>query len=150
MNAEDRRPTPHRRGDYPVFRRMTTRWRDNDIYAHVNNAIYYEYIDSAVNGWLLDEGLLDPTTGAHIGLVVASHCSFFAPIAFPDAIDCGLRVTRIGGSSVDYEVGLFLNDATTAAAQGGFRHVHVDRETRTPRALDDRLRGALERLRTPA
>lgn len=122
---------------------MTTRWRDNDIYGHINNVVYYEYFDSAVNGWLIDQGLLDLEKGPVLGLVVDTACSYFAPIAFPDRIDAGVGVARIGTTSVTYSIGLFRNQDNLASAQGRFTHAYVDRETRRPVPLPPEWREAL-------
>jgi acyl-CoA thioester hydrolase len=140
------RPTPHALADYRAFRDITTRWMDNDVYAHVNNVVYYSWFDTVVNGHLLEQGVLDYTGGATIGLVVETGCHYFAPIAFPDRVRGALRVAHIGNSSVRYEVGLFRNDDTTASAQGHFVHVYVDRATRRPAALPAALRAVLQAL----
>ena len=144
------RPAPHARAGYPYIRVMTTRWRDNDVYGHVNNTVYYEYFDSVVGGWLLENKLLDIETSPVIGLVVATNCAYFAPIVFPDTIAAGLRAARIGQSSVTYEIALFRNDATTAAAQGRFTHAMVDRATRRSTPVPGALRAALLEIRAPS
>ena len=140
------RPTPHPREHYPHAQDITTRWMDNDVYGHVNNVVYYSYFDTVVNEYLIRSGVLDIEHGTTIGLVVETQCNYFAPIVFPDRIDAGLRVVRLGTSSVRYEVGLFREGDAEPAAQGHFVHVYVDRETRRPVALPDRLRAALEPL----
>lgn len=144
------RPRPEPKSAYPARRTMTTRWRDNDVYGHLNNVVYYEYFDTAVNGWLIERGLLEIETSPVIGLVVETSCAYFEPISFPDSIDAGLRVARIGRSSVRYEIGLFRGDAASAAAQGWFVHVYVDRQTRRPAPLPQALREALDALATDA
>ena len=121
---------------------------DNDVYGHVNNVVYYAYFDTVVNNYLIEQGGLDFAAGAVIGLCVESHCQYLAPIVFPDALEAGLRVGHIGRSSVRYEIGIFKPDASTAAAQGYFVHVFVDRTTRRPVELPSVLRAALERLST--
>ena len=126
---------------------MTTRWRDNDVYGHVNNVIYYAFFDTVVNQYLIEQGVLDPLNGAVIGLVVETRCHYFSPISFPDRVVAALRVEHIGNSSVRYEIGLFRNDEAVAAAQGRFVHVYVDRTTRRPAPLEDRMRAMLEPLR---
>lgn len=146
MSRVTGRPTPSTRAEYRAFRTLTTRWSDNDIYGHMNNVVHYSLFDSAVNGWLIGEGVLDIHNGAQIGLVVETGCRYFAELAFPDAVTAGLRVAKLGTSSVRYEVGLFRDDADTAAAEGFFVHVYVDRETRRPKQLDSGLRIALERI----
>jgi acyl-CoA thioester hydrolase len=119
---------------------------DNDVYGHVNNVVYYSYFDTVVNEYLISSGSLDIERSRVIGLVIETRCRFFRPITFPDAVHAGLRVARLGNSSVRYEVGLFRNDEDTAAAQGHFVHVYVDRETRRPAALPAEMREALERI----
>jgi acyl-CoA thioester hydrolase len=141
-----KRPAPEPRSAYRHFRAVATRWMDNDIYGHVNNVQYYSFFDTVVNGYLIDEGVLDPHGGAVIGLVVETTCNYFASLSFPDTINAGLRVARIGGSSVRYEIGLFRSGAERAAAQGHFIHVYVDRAARRPVPLPDDFRRALERL----
>ncbi|CAG9230665.1 putative 4-hydroxybenzoyl-CoA thioesterase [Paraburkholderia sabiae] len=131
---------------YPHFLAIGTRWMDNDIYGHVNNVVYYSYFDTVVNEYLIRTGALDIEHSTTIGLVVETQCNYFAPIVFPDRIDAGLRVVRLGTSSVRYEVGLFREGDDQPAAQGHFVHVYVDRETRRPVALPDALRAALEPL----
>jgi len=119
---------------------------DNDIYGHVNNAVHYSYFDTAVNRYLIDTGALDLRHGLVIGLVVETGCSYFKEIAFPDKIFAGLRVRRIGRSSVRFEVGLFRNDEELAAAQGHFVHVYVDRATRRPVELPVEMKESLTAL----
>ncbi len=140
------RPKISTRNDYRAFRTITTRWLDNDIYGHMNNVVHYSLFDTAVNGWLIEHGVLDIHAGAQIGLVVETGCRYAAELAFPDVITAGIRVARLGTSSVRYEVGLFRNDAQTAAAEGFFVHVYVDRETRRPGPIGAGLRTALETL----
>jgi acyl-CoA thioester hydrolase len=143
------RPLPAARGTYPHFLSIATRWMDNDVYGHVNNVVYYSYFDTVVNEYLIRAGVLDFEHGKTIGLVVETQCSYFAPLVFPDRIDAGLRVAKLGTSSVRYEVGLFREGDAEAAAQGHFVHVYVDRVTRRPVALPDGLRAALAPLVTP-
>ncbi len=119
---------------------------DNDAYRHVNNVVYYSWFDTVVNAYLVERGALEIATSPVIGLVVETHCQYLSPIAFPDVAHAGLRVGRIGSSSVRYEIGIFRNDEPRAAAQGYFVHVYVDRETTRPVALPRRLRAALEPL----
>jgi len=140
------KPAPAPRTAYPHFLSIATRWMDNDVYGHVNNVVYYSYFDTVVNEYLIRSAVLDIEHGTTIGLVVETQCNYFAPIVFPDRIDAGLRVVRLGTSSVRYEVGLFREGDAEPAAQGHFVHVYVDRETRRPVALPDRLRAALEPL----
>ncbi|MCV0397908.1 MAG: acyl-CoA thioesterase [Rhizobiaceae bacterium] len=138
------RTAPPSRVDFRVFRPITTRWMDNDIYGHMNNVVHYSLFDTAVNGWLIERGVLDIKAGDQIGLVVETGCRYHAELAFPDLVTAGIRVARLGTSSVRYEVGLFRNDETEAAAEGFFVHVYVDRVSRRPKALAERLRATLE------
>ena len=144
--ASSSRPEPEQRTAYRYFRRIPTRWMDNDVYGHVNNVVYYSYFDTVVNAFLVQEGGLDIESGPVIGLCVESHCRFLASVAFPDLLDAGLRVAKIGRSSVRYEVGIFRLGERSAAAQGHFVHVFVDRESRRPVELPDKMRAALTRL----
>ncbi len=137
------RPT---RDAYAHFRPMTTRWRDNDVYAHLNNAVYYEYVDAAVNGWIIDSGALEIPGGDVVGLVVETGCTFHAAISYPDRIDTGLRVDRIGSSSVHYAIGMFRNDEMQASAAARFVHVYVDAATHRPTAIPVPFREALKTL----
>lgn len=140
------KPQPGLRSDYRAFRSIQTRWMDNDVYGHMNNVVHYSLFDTAVNGWLVEKGVLDFLAGAQIGLVVETGCRYFAELAFPDTVNAGLRVARLGTSSVRYEIGLFRNDAAEAAAEGFFVHVYVDRATRRPAPLSAGLRAALETI----
>ncbi|MCC6467646.1 MAG: acyl-CoA thioesterase [Alphaproteobacteria bacterium] len=116
-----------RRDAYKRFVAITTRWADNDAYAHVNNVTYYSYFDTAVNHVLVTGGALDIEHATEIGVVVETMCRFFKPVAFPDALEAGLRVTKLGRSSVRYEIGIFKQGDDTAAAAGHFVHVYVRR-----------------------
>lgn len=120
---------------------------DNDVYGHVNNVVYYSWFDTAVNALLIDKGVLDIHGGATIGLVIETHCNYFAPLAFPQTIEAGVRVARLGTSSVRYEVGLFAQGEPQTAARGHFVHVYVDRESRRPVPLPAPLKTFLETLR---
>ena len=136
-----------RRTAYPYFARITTRWMDNDAYVHVNNVVYYSFFDTAVNELLIRSGVLDVRRSPIIGFVVETQCRFFTPMAYPDRIDAGVRVARLGTSSVRYEVGIFRNDDETAAAQGYFVQVYVDRASNRPvPALPQTLREVLQPL----
>ncbi len=126
---------------------IQTRWMDNDIYGHVNNVVYYSYFDTAVNGHLLDSGVLDIHGGAVIGLVVETSCSYHAPIAFPDKIIAGIGISHIGTSSVRYEIGLFDAETDVCVANGYFVHVYVSRESRKPVALPDDFRAVVSALK---
>ena len=140
------RPAPARRGDFRAFRTIPTRWMDNDIYGHMNNVVHYSLFDTAVNGWLIAQGVLDPKGGAQVGLVVETGCRYHAEMGFPDVVSAGLRVASIGTSSVRYEIGLFRNDEASASAEGYFVHVYVDAATRRPAPLAPALRVALAGL----
>ncbi len=137
---------PPVRSDYRHLASIDTRWMDNDAYGHVNNVTYYSYFDTAVNRWLIERGLLDVHASPVFGVVVETGCRFHASLAFPDRVTAGLRVTRLGTSSVRYEIGLFRNAAPRAAATGHFVHVYVDRETRRPVPIPDVVRAALATL----
>ncbi len=142
------RPHAEPRSDYRVFRSISTRWSDNDIYGHVNNTVYYSWFDTAINGLLIDSGALDIRGGAVIGLVVETQCNYFAPLAFPGKVVAGIRVARIGASSVRYEIAIFPEDpAAHCAARGHFVHVYVDRIERKPAALPAPLIHLLETLK---
>ena len=138
------KPAPDHRSTYRAFRAISTRWMDNDVYGHVNNVVYYSWFDTAVNAHLIEQGALDIHHGSVIGLVVETQCNYFAPLAFPQTIEAGIRVARLGGSSVRYEVGLFAQGSELCAARGHFVHVYVDRETRRPVALPANLGNVLE------
>ena len=140
------RPDPETRDRYRHFLAIPTRWMDNDAYRHVNNVVYYSWFDTVVNGYLVGRGVLDIATGPVIGLVVETHCQYFAPIAFPDVAHAGLRVGRIGSSSVRYEIGIFCNEEPSAAAQVYFVHAYVDRASTRPVPLPQALRAALDPL----
>jgi len=145
-DATPEKPQPEGRGGYHAFRTISTRWMDNDAYGHVNNVVYYSWFDTAVNAHLIEQGALDIHQGGTIGLVVETQCNYFAPVEFPQIVEAGLRVARIGSSSVRYEVGLFLQGQPLTVAKGHFVHVYVDRVTRRPAALPPRLKTVLEAL----
>ncbi len=138
------------RDTYPYVHRITTRWMDNDVYGHVNNVVYYSYFDTVINTWLIQQAGLDIHAGAQIGLCAESHCRYLAPIAFPDVVEAGLRVDRLGNSSVRYGIGLFIEGQDSPAAEGWFVHVFVDRATRKPRPIGEAMRAALQTLMTDA
>ncbi|MBW3097803.1 acyl-CoA thioesterase [Pseudohoeflea coraliihabitans] len=140
------RPTPTSLSDYGLHRHVPTRWSDNDIYGHMNNVTHYMLFDTAINGWLIEAGLLDLDDGDPIGLVVETGCHFHGPAAFPDQITAGIGVERIGRSSVSYRVGLFRNSEETSFADGRFVHVYVDRLARRPMPLSERWRQELGKL----
>jgi len=140
------KPVAATRANYPHFLSINTRWSDNDLYGHVNNVVYYSYFDTVVNEYLIRHGALDLEAGKTIGLVVETRCSYFASLAFPERIDAGLRVMRLGSTSVHYEVGIFSAGSEQPAAQGHLVHVYVDRDTRRPVPLPDALVAALKPL----
>lgn len=140
------RAPPDRRDAYVHFDRITTRWMDNDVYQHVNNVVYYSYFDTAVNRLLIERGVLDIAASPVIGLVVETQCRYVRPISFPDVVTAGVRVGHLGTSSVRYEIGLFRNEEESAAAQGHFVHVYVDRASNRPVTLPENLRAVLEAL----
>lgn len=142
MTAAARKP----RHAYKHFLPLQTRWADNDIYGHVNNVAYYGYFDTIVNTYLIGAGVLDIHAGPVIGLVVETGCRYFAPLAFPEALEGALRVARIGNSSVTYELGVFKAGADMPAAEGHFTHVYVGRATRRPVPLPKDFRTALEKI----
>lgn len=134
------------RAAYRHFLAIPTRWMDNDVYGHVNNVEYYSYFDTVINEYLIREGGLDIARGAAIGFAVETACRFHQPLAFPEVIDAGLRVGKLGTTSVRYEIGLFRQGVDEAAATGHFVHVFVDRATRRPTPLPPAIRACLERL----
>ncbi len=138
------------RAAYPHFLTVPTRWMDNDVYGHVNNVVYYSWFDTVVNRFLIDRGVLDIQASPVIGLVVNTQCNYFASVAFPQAVEGGLRVARLGKSSVHYQIGLFVEGLETPAAVGDFTHVYVDRSSGRPVPLPDDLRAALETIHRPA
>lgn len=140
------KPQPELRSAYRVFRPIGTRWMDNDAYGHVNNVVYYSWFDTAVNAHLIEQGVLDIECGETIGLVIETQCNYFAPLAFPQTVEAGIRVARMGNSSVRYEVGLFAQGQSLTAAKGHFVHVYVDRQFRRPVQIPDALKHVLENL----
>ena len=139
------REAPAARSEFKHWHRFTTRWADNDAYGHVNNTVYYQWFDSAVNAWLVEQGLLDIANGNPIALVVETRCAYFAPLEFPQDVEIGFAVAEIGRSSVRYRIGVF-GDSAEAAAQGEFVHVLVDRTSRRPVEMPERWRRALEAI----
>jgi len=140
------KPTPNNRDAYRHFQAIPTRWKDNDVYGHVNNVVYYSYFDTVVNQYLIQQKALDIENSQVVGLVVETGCQYFAPIAFPDLVTAGLRVAKIGNSSVRYEIGIFRNAEQDGSAQGFFVHVYVDRITRRPAELPAAVRAAVGRI----
>ncbi|MCD2470681.1 acyl-CoA thioesterase [Jiella sp. MQZ9-1] len=144
--ATQARPAPARRAKFRQFRTLTTRWADNDVYGHMNNVVHYGLFDSAVNGWLIEQGLLDLKASPEIGLVVETSCRYHGELAFPDLVTAGIGISRLGRSSVRYEIALFRGDSDTAAAEGFFVHVYVDRQTRKPVAIGPKMRSKFEEM----
>jgi acyl-CoA thioester hydrolase len=140
------RPSPDRRDAYRAFYAITTRWMDNDAYGHVNNVVYYSFFDTAVNRYLIERCGLDIKASPVIGLVVETGCCYHSSLAYPDLVHAGIRVTKLGTSSVRYEVGLFRNEEESASAQGHFTHVYVDRSTNRPVPLPDAVRAGLSAI----
>ena len=146
-NAPDaERESPSLEHSYPHHLTLSTRWADMDIYGHVNNVVFYSYFDTAVNEYLIKRGLLEPETSPVIGLVVETRCAYFRSLTFPQDVRVGLKVIRLGTSSVRYGIGIFQGPDERACAQGHFVHVYVDRQTRRPVRLPDDLRAALTPL----
>jgi acyl-CoA thioester hydrolase len=141
------RPEANKRNDYRHFSTITTRWMDNDAYGHVNNVVYYSWFDTVVNQFLIANDALDIEHSPVIGLVIETQCNYFASVAFPDRITAGVRVTKLGNSSVRYEVAIFREEEQSASAQGHFIHVYVDRATRKPAAIPAPMRALLESIR---
>ena len=140
------RAVPPDRDGFCWFRRVPTRWADNDVYGHVNNVVYYAWFDTAVNAMLIERNLLDIDHSDQIGLVVESGCRYFAPVAFPQPVEIGVAVARLGSSSVQYRLGVFVEERAEAVAEGHFTHVYVDRQSRRPKPLAEAMRRALSSL----
>ena len=134
------------RAEYPHYTSLPTRWMDNDVYGHVNNALYYAFFDTAINEYLIAEGGLDITAGTVVAFAAESQCQYLRPLAFPGTIEIGLRVGKLGNSSVRYELAIFKQGEPLAAAAGYFVHVFVNRETQKPVPIPTAIRTALERL----
>ncbi|MFM9990449.1 MAG: acyl-CoA thioesterase [Burkholderiaceae bacterium] len=148
MSTTTQRPQPQTRDSYPVYREIATRWMDNDVYGHINNVIYYSWFDTAVNAHLIENGALNIYQGEIIGLVVETHCNYFSSLSFPQIIEAGIRVAKMGTSSVRYEIGLFAKDENISAANGHFIHVYVNRDDRKPVSqLPIALKQVLEKLK---
>ncbi len=140
---------PETRQQFRHFRSISTRWMDNDVYGHVNNVVYYSFFDTAVNQYLIEEGGLEIDRSETFGVVAESMCRFHRSLSFPEPIEAGVRVTRIGTSSVRYAIGIFRPGDPAAIADGHFVHVYVDRASRRPGPVPPRVRAALERLLVP-
>jgi acyl-CoA thioester hydrolase len=135
------------RGDFHAFRPLQTRWSDNDIYGHMNNVVHYSLFDTAVNGFLIEQGVLDPHHGEEVFLVIETGCRYYAEMAFPDAITAGIRVAHLGNSSVRYEIALFRADEELASAEGHFVHVNVGKVDRRPKPIGETTRRVLEAMK---
>jgi acyl-CoA thioester hydrolase len=142
------RPPPATRADFRAWYRQSTRWADNDVYGHVNNTVYYQWFDSAVNAWLLEQDLITLGGDEEIALVVETRCTFAVPLAYPQDIEVGLAIASLGRSSMRYRIGIFAVGAETAAAEGEFVHVLVGGNDRRPMELPDRWRAALTTLQS--
>lgn len=136
-------PSDTHRDGYVYFSRITTRWVDNDVYGHVNNAVYYQFFDTVANAYLIERGGLDIRGSATVAFIIASSCRYHAPIAHPAEIDAGFRVNRLGRSSVEYGIGIFEAGRDAAAAHGTFTHVFVDRAGGRSVAIPEAMRAAL-------
>lgn len=148
MNAPtDERMTRPDRTAFAAFVPIATRWMDNDVYGHVNNVVYYSFFDTAVNGLLIEAGVLEPSRSETIGLVVETRCTYFDSVAFPDRLEIGVRIAHVGRSSVRYDLAVFREGAALAAARGAFTHVYVDRASQKPVPIPDQVRAVLEKLR---
>lgn len=141
----DRNTAPER-NDYRHFQRITTRWFDNDVYRHLNNTVYYSFFDTVIGGYLVSEAGLNPDDSPVVGLAVETHCEFHRAISFPQVVEAGLRVGKLGSSSVRYEIGIFVEGEAACAAHGHFVHVFVQRPENRPVAIPPEIRTALERL----
>lgn len=141
MSSTELRATP--RAAFPHFCEIATRWMDNDVYGHVNNVVYYSYFDTAVNQFLIERGVLDIHHGEVVGFVVDSGCSYFSPIAFPDVVHVGIRVAKLGNSSVRYEIALYRNDDPRPCAAGHFVHVYVERSSNRSAPIPPPVRNVL-------
>jgi len=140
------RANPRGREAYRWFMAIATRWADNDAYGHVNNTVYYQWFDTAVNQWLVGQELLDIEAGDPIGLVVETSCSYFGSLSFPGDIDVGIAIERLGSSSVTYRIGVFGAGQAEPSAQGHFTHVYVGRDSRRPVPLPEAWRARLAML----
>ncbi|MCU0885179.1 MAG: acyl-CoA thioesterase [Beijerinckiaceae bacterium] len=145
------KPARFARADLRHFTTIQTRWADNDVFGHVNNVVYYAWFDSAVNGWLIERGLLAPATSSIIGLVVETGCTYAESVAFPEPVSIGIAIERLGSSSVRYRIGVFREHGDQAAgglaiAQGHFTHVYVDRASQRPVPIPGPIRAAMADL----
>ena len=142
----DQKLAPPKRADFVAFEEIHSRWMDNDAYGHINNVVYYSFFDTAVNRYLIERKVLDVLKSEAIGFVIETQCKYFSPIAYPDLIHVGLKVTHLGNSSVKYEVAIFKNDDDIASAAGSFVHVYVNRSTNKPTPIPQDVREILTGL----
>ncbi len=140
------KPVRLRRADFRRFRTIPTRWADNDVFGHVNNVIYYNWFDTIVNAWLVEEGHLDIAESKVVGFVVGTRCDYFEGVAFPEVVEGALAVEKLGRSSVTYRIGIFRQGADLAAAQGLFTHAYVERGSQTPVPIPAKLRAAMAEI----
>jgi len=138
---------PINREDYKYFNSITTRWMDNDVYGHVNNVTYYSYFDTSANQYLIEHAGFDIQNAPIVGFVVHSNCNYLKPIAFPDKIEAGLFVKKIGNSAVTYGVGIFKKGENFVSAYGEFIHVFVDRKESKSVSIPEKIRAALEKIK---
>lgn len=144
--SDETRPEPKLRSEFRFFAMLHTRWRDNDRYGHLNNAVYYELFDSAINELLIKNRILEPVSGNHVFLVVSSGCDYFSELSYPNPVEVGLAISRLGKTSVSYDLGLFKMGEHRTAANGFFVHVHVARSNSTPVPIKGADREALAHL----
>ena len=142
----DKKPSPPVRADFVAFEEIHSRWMDNDAYGHINNVVYYSFFDTAVNRYLIERDALNILKSDVIGFVIETQCKYFSPIAYPDMIHVGLKVTHLGNSSAKYEVAIFKNDDDIASAAGSFVHVYVNRSTNKPTPIPQNVREILTGL----
>jgi acyl-CoA thioester hydrolase len=142
----DQKLAPPKRADFVAFEEIHSRWMDNDAYGHINNVVYYSFFDTAVNRYLIERNVLDVLKSEAIGFVIETQCKYFSPIAYPDLVHVGLKVTHLGNSSVKYEVAIFKNDDDVASAAGSFVHVYVNRSTNKPTPIPQDVREILTGL----
>jgi acyl-CoA thioester hydrolase len=143
-----KRPSSPKKDIYKYFIGIETRWNDNDSYGHVNNAIYYEYMDTVVNNYLIEYKITNSDENSPIGFVVSNSCNYFRPVKYPDTLNIGLRIIKIGTSSVTYDVGIFKNNETEASARGSYVHVYVDKKMRKPICISDKMKKKLNNINT--
>ena len=134
------------RSDYSYFKNITTRWADNDIYGHINNVVYYSYFDTVANQYLIEFADFNPVSAPVIGVIVHSNCNYIKAIAYPDKIEAGLTVKKLGRSSVTYGIGIFRQGESAACAYGEFVHVFVNRRNNLPMSIPTKIRESLQKI----